>query len=190
MLVLKTEIPMKINILLLVMFCNIAINANPGLSCELLTYNYQEHQLNKVWCHDRLTRPAYAASCIGLATFFGALYLQDKCSCFSEDTQLAISSGIGIVCFVGSWFALSVFKIVLRWFINNPEEDGLKQTLLLLSTRLKNAVASGQIRVEDLEYHCAGIDSPLVRELIQYARVMRASQMRVAWNTCDSTHFV
>lgn len=190
MLDLKTEILVKKNILLLVMFCNMAINANSGLSCELLTYDYQEHQLNRVWRHDRLTRPAYAAGCLGLTTFLGALYILDKCSSFSEDVQLAISSGLGIFCFAGSWVVLSMFKIILRWFIKNPEENGLKQTLLLLSTRLKNSVANGQITVEDLEYECAGIDSPLARELIQYAHAIRASQMRVTWGMRDCTQFV
>jgi hypothetical protein len=181
---------MEKNILLFVMFCNIALNANSGLSCELLTYNYQEHQLNKVWRHDRLTRPAYAAFCIGLTTFLGSLYIQDSAGWFSEDTQLAISSCIGIFCFVGSWVSLSLFKIVLRWFIKNPEEDGLKQTLLLLSTRLKNAIANGRITVEDLEYECAGIDSPLVRELIQYARALRTSHMHVTCGMCNCSDFV
>lgn len=181
---------MKKSILLFVIFCNMAINANSGLSRELLTYNYQEHQLNKVWRHDRLTRPAYAACCISLTIFLSSLYLQDKYSSFSEDTQLAISSALGIAFFVGSWTALSMLKIFLRWFIKNPEEDGLKQTLLLLSTRLKNAVANGQISVEDIEYHCANIDIPLARELIQYARAVRASQMHVTWGMHDCADFV
>ena len=181
---------MKKTLLLCVMFCWLGIRASVELPRDVLAHDYHTHELSKAWYHDRFTQPAHIAGALGLASsLISFLIMYELEAPAAVRYAIALSSAIGIGCFAGALVPLIVFKFFLRLFIKNPNEEGLKQTLIVLSSRLKNAITDGKITAEDLEIHCAGIDSPLVTELIEYARALRTSQVRITWTMDDGNYF-
>jgi hypothetical protein len=175
-----------------IMFASIAAYAGNEFSRDLLAYNYHTRELSHTWYHDRFTRPACVAGYIGLASFLATSYVLHKLGWSHENMQdLLVTGGfVGTVSYVGALVPLVLLKFCWRWFVKNPEEDGLKQTLELLSARLKNSIANNQIMLEDLQYHCADIGGPIGSELIKYARILRSSQACARCGICDSSDFV
>lgn len=150
----------------------LSLHSSQDLSRDLFAYTYHNKQLQEEWFKDRVAKPAFYASCLGVSSFITTLFILQSFFGIKDTLAglLGVSSMVGACSFFTSWISFMVLKGLLRLLKENPEEKSLKQSLCVLSLKLKQAIADGDINLGELERCLVFTDCPLKRELMQYAR--------------------
>jgi len=170
---------MKRFIIAFAILASIQICASQEFEKDLYAYNYHHKELRRTWIKDRFIQPTCCAACVAATVMAVATYViyKLKDSSDSIESVLTLSGIIGCTAFVPSFISCLVLKWLFRLIKANSDEEDLKQSLTLITLRLKTAISEGRVTLRDLALCCSDTRCPISKDLMRYAAAFRQYQL-------------
>jgi len=169
---------MKKIIIAVALLASMYVCASQEFERDLYAYNYHYKELRRTWIKDRLIQPTCCAACVAATVMAVASYVMYKVkdSGDSIENLLALTGIIGCTAFVPSLVSCLAFKWLFRLIKANSDEEDLKQSLALITLRLKTAISEGRVTLRDLALCCSDTRCPISKDLMRYAAAFRQYQ--------------
>jgi hypothetical protein len=170
---------MKKIIIAVSLLASMQIYASQDFERDMYAYNYHYKELRRIWIKDRFIRPTCCAACITATVMAVASYVMYKFKDSSDSIEslLALTGIIGCTAFVPSLVSCLAFKWLFRLIKANSDEEDLKQSLMLITLRLKTAISEGRVTLRDLALCCSDMRCPISKDLMRYAASFRQQQL-------------